>query len=113
MTELKPCPFCGGEVTHEEMMDGSYSFLCNTCGLNARWPDDLYRAVPEAIKRTEELWNTRYERTCTASAAYNSMLGGYDIRLSCGHDYFSEEPDDIVSYCPYCGAKVVSNDQAV
>lgn len=59
--ELKPCPFCGGEVTHDQMMDGAMSYQCAKCGLNARWPDDVF-----GYGDTSEAWNTRYEPTCTS-----------------------------------------------
>ena len=110
MSELLTCPFCGGEVEHQLMYDGAYSFTCQKCGLNARWADDIARAVPEMIEGTEKKWNTRYERTCKATVVYDKRFNEYTVRLSCGHEYSTPNKDDIVNYCWHCGAKVVDDE---
>lgn len=104
---------CGGKVEHQLMYDGAYSFTCSSCGLNARFTDDIARAVPSAIDGTEMLWNTRYERTC--------HMVFYEPKESichcdmCGEEYgyFACEKLDDGTYtydgkfCRNCGAKVV------
>lgn len=62
MGDLKPCPFCGGEVKHQLMLDGSYSFNCYNCGLDARFPED-FNFSQDDLKLAESKWNTRYEKT--------------------------------------------------
>lgn len=55
MSELKPCPFCGGEaeILTAESMRGGYLFgiMCNDCCSRG----DVYENEAEAI----EAWNTR------------------------------------------------------
>jgi Lar family restriction alleviation protein len=56
MSELKRCPFCGGEVKlHISELDAFrnvYSFLCNDCDMEIIYP---YSNEEEAVKA----WNTR------------------------------------------------------
>lgn len=59
MSELRECPFCGGDVRYEEMMDGAYSFACPDCGLNARFPECFTDR-----DGSTRIWNARAERTC-------------------------------------------------
>ena len=104
MPQLKPCPFCGAEVsvlaTHDKFWGVSYSYhhepnRCPAAFLHYA----SYADKAEAI----EAWNTRTERTCHVEAhdcgdgikaSYCSACGG-----------FMYEDD---RYCPNCGAKVVS-----
>lgn len=97
MTELKPCPFCGGRPIILNAPWAKYrgdymkqvhckSTHCVTLG--------LFRDEEEAI----EAWNTRAERTCKPKPG---NLQGIVV-CECG-DPFPE----YYEYCPYCGAKVV------
>ena len=116
MTELKPCPFCGGEaeMLTAESMNGGYLFgiMCNDC----RSRGDVYGTEAEAIAA----WNTRYERTCrnikdqlrgigatefmcSECRAYYADAESYYAYLSCDDD----EGEVKTNYCPNCGAKVV------
>lgn len=105
MSELLPCPFCGGEVEHQLMYDGAYSFTCPKCGLNARWADDIARAVPEMIEDTEKFWNTRFERTCHIE---HKKLEGLPVEVCSECDAIvSYGMAPILAFCPNCGAKVV------
>lgn len=124
MSELKPCPFCGGEA---ELLEGSYSddgrgdrpwvVLCKSC--NARktqLPDWLnwnpYRNLGDACETAMrnaviEAWNTRHERTCTVA-----NLGGRPDSLPillcerCGAFTYSKADGSTWNYCPNCGARV-------
>lgn len=79
MTELKPCPLCGGKVSLERKMDGAYSFDCQRCGLDARLPECL----DEVNKGTSiEAWNTRYEPTCRLEEADDDYTETSWVRCS-------------------------------
>ena len=106
MSELLPCPFCGGEaeMLTAESMNGGYLFgiMCNDC----RSRGDVYDTEAEAV----EAWNTRAERTChdvKPNLSYFlcdscDMGGGTELWIKDGF-YRDVKP----SYCPNCGAKVV------
>lgn len=100
--ELKPCPFCGGEIKHELMMDGAYSWNCNSCGLQARFPDDVFgNGAPN------EVWNTRYQPTCS----YKEIENQYYRCTNCGYEahYYEYLPDE-GEFCKGCGAHVEAVD---
>ena len=106
MSDLKPCPFCGGEanVIDHHNDDGSVSVGCNndTClgfsGLG--W---LYKTEAGAIAA----WNSRAERTCKMeySGGVHEFLSLDTWTCSeCGCEMYDvAEP----RYCPNCGCKVV------
>lgn len=58
MTELKPCPFCGGKNAWvaENRMDDlfiGYNVHCNGCGVETNYTKDKDKAI--------ESWNRRAE----------------------------------------------------
>lgn len=72
MTELKPCPFCGGEATLEKLeprlyrplCNGVYSIACYSCDLNFGYDLD-YGGTFETEEEAAEAWNRRAENgTC-------------------------------------------------
>lgn len=99
MTELKPCPFCGGEahVFHDSLRPQE-TYPCRVYCDNCWAEVDSYSTEAEAIAA----WNTRAERTCE-----NLRQHGYNyLECSlCGEK--SYQGDKVFDYCPNCGARVV------
>ncbi len=50
MSNLKPCPFCGGKATQPRMNKGQATILCTEC--------DAALSAP-SCERVVEIWNTR------------------------------------------------------
>ena len=96
MTELLPCPFCGGEGQTQEVITNRDDHVgwhahCENETCFAGYSFSIYPTEAEAI----ESWNTRVERTC--------RIGMFQTCSECG-----AQLDGIYGrYCPNCGAKVV------
>ena len=99
--ELKPCPFCGGVATIETRgTTGVYWIRCFECEALTCCTDKEH-----AI----EAWNTRAERTCECVEH-----DGYSFRFECSACGYvalvhncAVRLDELPTYCPNCGAKVV------
>lgn len=99
--ELKPCPFCGGSAelcVHEAT--GVSWVRCIECETSGGATSEEH-----AIKA----WNTRYERTCKAEMPTFGGLPIVDATPHCGECGMEWGTLPLMpSYCPNCGAKVVS-----
>ena len=100
MTDLKPCPFCGGEAKVSKWERG-FKVLCQKVFCAVLGP---FNSEAEAI----EAWNTRAERTChvvKASRKYVLSDGTELFEDGCSicNEYIGEDDN----YCFNCGAKVV------
>lgn len=91
MSDLKPCPFCGGEASKRLFYKGKYRVHCNVCDAHS---GDVCDTEAEAIAA----WNSRAERTCG--------YVGDEINGRCSE--CQGWLDQGFAYCPNCGAKVVS-----
>lgn len=101
MSELKSCPFCGGEVKHVKMPWDDYCFCCHDCGLQAKFVIAPTQDEGE-LKEERRLWNTREnERTCHLGEPSDQQKGRYHCS-ECGWSIGRYD-----SYCHTCGAKVV------
>lgn len=92
--ELKPCPFCGGEIRIVRL-HGSYGepwyARCDRCEVSGYY----YKTEAQAI----EAWSDRLERTCHNINA----TGAFRCSECDATDLDFDKPD----YCHGCGAKVV------
>lgn len=70
MTELKPCPFCGGEA-NTRIFDKVLNVGCPHCDIRTRFM--LHDELDAAI----EAWNTRHVETCDKLSEYADKLRVY------------------------------------
>lgn len=97
MSELKPCPFCGGDyVQFIEYKAGYGTVGCGDCCFE--YPDSQVTTYPKA--EAIEAWNTRHELTCKFMPYSEKSDDG--ICSKCGAYMYEQD-----NYCPSCGAKVV------
>lgn len=94
MTELLPCPFCGGEASKRLFYKGKYRVHCNVCDAHS---GDVCDTEADAIAA----WNTRAERTCKHERMFNL------VERECDGKRYNWRDMDMPNYCPNCGAKVV------
>jgi hypothetical protein len=99
MTELEPCPFCGGEAEFERMGDHRQSCIvaCQDCGCrletgetwncgqswNTRTPPPITEDMVERIERLFDTWYPDYRRLHQTTRAeiheqIKAALGGND-----------------------------------
>jgi len=93
MSELKPCPFCGGEAEYGLTFAGEEVY-CKKC----------HAAMPRISTKEQaiEAWNTRAERECRGIPKYSMNDEWYGDECSvCGTVL-----EDYASYCWNCGARV-------
>lgn len=95
--ELKPCPFCGGDIRIVRL-HGSYGeqwyARCDRCEVSSYY----YKTEAQAI----EAWSARPERTCRIKV--DAETGCFLTCSECG----AIQPEDYtVYYCWSCGARVV------
>lgn len=120
MSELKPCPFCGGEVklVHDaDMMHFVIACDNHDWGRPHEAPDKVAADVlmvswgdnDEDKRALVEAWNTRWERTCHMNyASLYDEEGADGIECDeCGWSDLHDPSDPLPARCPGCGAKVV------
>lgn len=104
-SELKSCPFCGGEaeLTSRRVNSGQtlYRYRCASChAAIGRW----HGGISGHDYTAAETWNTRAERTCHIETK-KFPLSSVPMCSECGRFWLDKDSDN---YCPNCGAKVVS-----
>ena len=125
MSDLKPCPFCGGEASTYSMETWWVSHACDCLGKYvgtkeyateaeaiAAWNTrvDYHGYEKAAIEAWESIkaWNSRAERTCKQEERGWGTEGDHArVWLTCGHDCMVPTVQDLPNYCPNCGARVV------
>ena len=116
MSELKPCPFCGGEAELTGFEAPEYWVWCPNCKAST----DAHTCKQPAI----EAWNTRVETvfvtgtttvTDTPQITYvrerTCKLKATTVGWSCSACHvvsWQTVTKPKPNYCPNCGAKVVS-----
>jgi endogenous inhibitor of DNA gyrase (YacG/DUF329 family) len=90
MSELKPCPFCGQEVTLISTST-TKSFVISHVGLRncAFYKFEMPWEVGESLKNATTLWNRR-------------AFGEWLLCASDGNYYAFRS----INYCPFCGRKL-------
>lgn len=112
MSELLPCPFCGGEpaINTGEVEDEGYCWAYITCPLCGILFERSGETEDEAKETAANTWNTRHERTCQLEnldgPLPEEVMEMLEVWLcsECGSPIYN---DMTPTYCPYCGAKVV------
>ena len=113
MSELKPCPFCGGEARissdYSSELGKTRWWLWHECcehdGESRGYGSALFPWFETPWYDTEQeavdAWNTRAERTCKQKRLFNLMS------RECDGEYYEWHGEEKPNYCPNCGAKVV------
>lgn len=106
MSDLKPCPFCGGEAELTCFEAPEFWVWCPNCKAST----DAHTCKGGAI----EAWNTRAERTCKVAACYDTAdvdsrgsNAEWYFAFTCGDELYWDEPEP-PSHCPCCGARVIA-----
>lgn len=115
-SKLKPCPFCGWNITafNEDLYRVNISgndhwvhLRCVHCGATAQGRGNTKEA---AEHQAQDRWNTRAERTCHSASASSNYFRcsecGCEIMFTV--DGWKPLYMGEVNYCPNCGSKVVS-----
>ncbi len=114
--ELKPCPFCKGEMDYRISNFGVSLLLfeCHDCGATVSFNEGIcnYAASVGDYTPSFTAFNQRAERTCkfTANEHENGVCSdcGFEADMYDGWDPFALEYTN--KRCPECGAKVVSGE---
>lgn len=115
MTELKPCPFCGGEaqrssnVAYGSQADFEwFEVKCSNCTCSV----GPYETTGAAI----EAWNARWERTCECEQCRNDYEPTNPEQKYCSKECkraahlarrLRDEGEVPLWFAKVCGAKVV------
>ena len=101
ISELKPCPFCGGKAKISEMDIGDCNpktYYSVSCGTEGCWVYENQDYWEDDTKEVADRWNTRpaetqaIERTKVACIKAIRQLEGAD----CDYIYYEDNPEYII-----------------
>lgn len=113
MSELKPCPFCGGEAKLHYYKSGDFELEVlhdDDCILTEIGDSVIFGS--ETFQYAVKAWNTRHERTCHVESSFLNDFSSehecwWEFDLSCGHHVIGDMIN-APNYCEVCGARVVA-----
>ena len=122
--ELKPCPFCGGDVrnvypVNPTLFDNHFLVICQQCGCIGPFSDEWKNgslSPREFQEKAVTAWNTRVERMVNVGmiAVADTNVAperGHQPIFECSNcgwdDLCCDIRDDELNYCPNCGAKII------
>lgn len=102
MSELLPCPFCGGEAHIKEVVSACEKLYTVGCSDSECIGYETWLLKP-TVDEAVAAWNRRAERTCLAKPyEVDGETGFYDcIECECG-----EVNDVSARYCNGCGGLI-------
>lgn len=120
MSELLPCPFCGGEAELTGFDAPEFWVWCPNCKASA----DAHTSKGGAIeawntraddyRQAAEYWQRMYEEAFVERTCKSVNVNGYAFRFECSLCGYVAivhnceiRLDELPNYCPNCGAKVV------
>lgn len=114
MSELKPCPFCGGSEIYAEEYEhhpGAVRWRVFCAGCMAGIDTGTRQSMGQAVQD----WNRRAERTCEffydeKMAEYACSACGERVSWSNPADEYEVSPLAVLEsfeYCPNCGARII------
>ena len=115
MSELLPCPFCGGEAVFHDSLRPPETYPCRVYCDNCWAEVGGYSTEAEAIaawnartddyNRAAEYWQRMYEQTFAERTCYDT--GENEWHFVCSACGYEQNGYECWNYCPSCGAKVV------
>ena len=114
MSELLPCPFCGGEAHTYRTIAQRYCAICNEPFCANVGPFDTeaeaiaaWNTRADDYKQAAEYWQRMYEETFAERVCHDTDENDWHFVCSaCGYEQNGYEQ---WNYCPNCGAKVLRN----
>lgn len=111
MSDLKPCPLCGGEAkefTGEDAAPHRWTVECDSCGAHVG-SDTRHKARAK--------WNRRVERTCRivsyideSPASYGGRVHRCSVCRKALPKALFRNGWTMLDHCPRCGSRVVGVD---
>lgn len=126
MSELLPCPFCGGEAELTGFKAPEFWVWCPSCkastdahtckgGAIAAWNTRAQTVFGMTLDEVRQMMkrDAERERTCHAIDKGDCLDGSDCPAWECS-ECGAVQPDDFTAYyCPNCGAKVIGHERNV